>query len=63
MIAHAPAAHSGKHTSSALAAPSGKAASASKSAHAGTDFGSVLANVTGGATHAKSITSSAPKKA
>jgi hypothetical protein len=62
MIAHAAtAAHSGKHAS-ALAAPSGKAASASKSAPAATDFSSVLAKVTSSASHAKPTAGSAPKK-
>jgi hypothetical protein len=61
MIAHAAAAapHSGKHTASTLATPSGKTASASKSAHAATDFSSVLAKLTGNAAHAQSL----PKKA
>jgi hypothetical protein len=60
MIAHAAAAaHAGKHTASALATASGKTAPAAKSAHGATDFSSVLAKVTGNATHAHSI----PKKA
>jgi hypothetical protein len=63
MIAHTAAAHSSKHAASAVAAPSGKTASASKSAHAATDFSSVLASVTGSASHAKSMAGSAPKKA